>query len=133
MNEANLSTSRSDGVRPLDHEKLRVYQAAERLDELVLAACRRVPRGHAWLVDQAQRASGSVVLNIAEANGRSGADRTQHIRVARGSALECDSVAGLMLRRGILRPLERLEIRSIVSSIVSMLTKLGRLGVVPGA
>ena len=62
-------------VPVLDLERLDVYRAAVRLDELVVGVCQRAGRAHSWLRDQAERASGSVVLNFAEAMGREGADR----------------------------------------------------------
>jgi hypothetical protein len=56
------------------------------LDALIADAAKRAPKGHSWLVDQVQRASESTVLNLVEGNGRNGADRQQHLRIARGSA-----------------------------------------------
>lgn len=54
----------------LDHERLDVYRVAVELDTLVLRLARGLGRGNSWLADQAQRAAGSIVLNIAEAMGR---------------------------------------------------------------
>ena len=68
----------SDTIRSnqqLDHERLDVYAAAVALDGAVLALTRKAGRGHGWLCDQANRASASVVLNLAEALGREGQDR----------------------------------------------------------
>ena len=56
--------------RLFDPEKLEVYRAG--------------------LVDQLDRASTSIPLNIAEENGKfTGADRCRFFDIARGSALEC--------------------------------------------
>jgi hypothetical protein len=55
---------------------------AVQLDDLVAAASRSSSRGAAWLWDQALRAEASVVLNIAEACGRDGADRALCLRIA---------------------------------------------------
>src|SRR5579872_1738020 len=109
---------------PLDHEKLDAYRVAEQLDELVIAICNRAPRGYGWLIDQVQRASGSIALNIAEGNGRSGNDRLQHFRIARASANETDAGAALMERRKLLKPLEREEVKHLASRVVAMLTKM---------
>jgi hypothetical protein len=46
------------------HETLRAYQQAVQVSRWVSAV--RFPRGMAWAKDQAQRAAGSVALNIAE-------------------------------------------------------------------
>lgn len=43
---------------------------------------------NADLYRQLRRAASSVSLNLAEGSGRAGADRRQHFRFARGSALE---------------------------------------------
>jgi four helix bundle protein len=120
---------RTDSARhyptvPMDHEKLDVYRVAEELDARVIAICDRAPRGYAWLLDQVQRSSGSIALNIAEGNGRSGNDRLHHFRIARASATETDAGAAAMERRKLLKPLERAELRNLSSRIVAMLTKL---------
>ncbi|HYD41760.1 MAG TPA: four helix bundle protein [Anaeromyxobacter sp.] len=58
---------------PFDHEKLDVYGLAVdfvvRANEIV----ETLPRGRGYLADQLQRAALSVVLNIAEGAGKSGA------------------------------------------------------------
>jgi four helix bundle protein len=108
----------------MDHERLDAYRVAEQLDDVVVAICERAPRGYGWLLDQIQRASGSVALNIAEGIGRSGNDRLQHLRIARGSANETDAGAALMERRKLVRPLERAEVKHLASRVVAMLTKM---------
>jgi four helix bundle protein len=126
MKAIDSAASQQGTLVPLDHERLDVYRAADDLDELVAQACRRAPRGFAFLLDQVQRASTSLSLNIVEGNGRAGADRTQHFRIARGSAMEVDCAAALMARRSLLNPLERQLVRQLCSRIVSMLTKMMR-------
>ena len=44
------------------------------------------------LFRQLRRAASSVPLNLAEGAGRQGADRKQHYRIARGSALESEAI-----------------------------------------
>lgn len=58
-----LALTHSNSV--LDHERLHAYQVAVELDAVVTRLCHRGPRAHAWLMDQATRAMGSVVLNLA--------------------------------------------------------------------
>lgn len=108
----------------LDHERLDAYRVAVALDELVIRLTRRAPRGHAWLCDQAQRASGSTVLNLTEAVGREGADRARALRIARGEALELDAALTLLTHRGACTPCARTEARALTVRLVSMLVRL---------
>ena len=108
----------------LDHERLDAYRVAVELDALVVAMARRAPRGHVWLGDQAQRASGSVVLNLAEAMGREGADRARALRISRGSALEVDAALTLLLHRGGCAPSDRDAAKGLNIRVVAMLTRL---------
>ena len=110
----------------LNHEKLDAYQVAIALDALVLQVTRRAPRGNAWLVDQAQRAAGSAVLNLVEGTGREGQDRIQHYRIARGSAPETDAAMTLLLHRGLAKQEERLQAKALAVRLVSMLTAMTR-------
>jgi four helix bundle protein len=77
-----------------------------------------------WLCDQAQRASGSSALNLAEAVGRHGADRAQHLRIARGSALEVDAALTLLGHRRACPSELRGQARVLTVRLVSMLTRL---------
>jgi hypothetical protein len=67
-----LSIVATSSPSVLDHERLDLYGVAVALDGSIVTASRNASRGNAWLWDQAQRASASVVLNIAEACGREG-------------------------------------------------------------
>jgi hypothetical protein len=73
-----------DRTNTLQHERLDAYAVTVELDGAVVAIAHRAGRGHAWLTDQAMRASASVVLNLAEALGREGADRARALRITRG-------------------------------------------------
>jgi len=108
----------------LDHERLDVYAAAVALDGAVVSLVRVAPRGHAWLGDQAQRASASVVLNLAEALGREGADRARMLRISKGSALELDAALTLLRHRGACNPAAREQSRDLTVRVVAMLTNL---------
>lgn len=108
----------------LDHERLDAYRVAVELDGIVVGLVRRAPRGHAWLGDQAQRASASTVLNLAEALGREGADRARALRIARGSALEVDAALTLLAQRGGCADAGRRDARALSLRVVAMLTKL---------
>jgi len=108
----------------LFHERLDAYTVAVELDTAVVGITQRAGRGHAWIADQAMRASASVVLNLAEALGREGADRARALRIARGSALELDAALTLMLHRGACRDAGRKAAKALTVRVVAMLTAL---------
>jgi four helix bundle protein len=114
----------NDRTNTLHHERLDAYGVAVELDGAVVAIAHKSGRGHAWLADQAMRASASVVLNLAEALGREGADRARALRIARGSALELDAALTLMLHRGAYRTEERKAAKALTVRVVAMLTAL---------
>ena len=133
-----------DRQNTLQHERLDAFAVAVELDGTVVAIAHRSGRGHAWIADQAMRASASVVLNLAEALGREGADRARALRIARGSALggsmsksrrrlgatHCVAIHGvdaaltLMLHRGACRDAERCAAKGLTVRVVAMLTAL---------
>ena len=76
------------------HETLRAYQQAVQISRWVSAT--RFPRGMAWAKDQAQRAAGSVALNIAEGRGRAGQARRNHYEIAYASASEACAALDLL-------------------------------------
>jgi four helix bundle protein len=112
--------------RPLDHERLDVYTVAVSLDKHVTSMARQGGRGHSWIWDQAQRASGSTALNVGEGCGREGADRRRCFRIARGSALETDVALTLAAHRGLCSEEDRRIARELSVRVVSMLTRLLR-------
>jgi four helix bundle protein len=111
----------------LSHEKLDVYQKATEFLALSAQLLDAMPKGHKTLVDQLRRSALSVVLNIAEAAGKpSRAEGRHHFAIARGSALECGAAldAVRLLSLGDKATVERGK--SILVSVVSMLSKLCR-------
>ena len=113
-----------DKALSLQHERLDAFTIAVELDAAVVAIAHRSGRGHAWIADQAMRASASVVLNLAEALGREGADRTRALRIARDSALELDAALRLMLHRSACRDGERKAAKGLTVRVVALLTAL---------
>lgn len=107
-----------------DHEKLKVYQVTikfvawvtELRDELKIKS---------QVTDHLDRASDSMVLNIAEGNGRfTSKDRCHFFDIARGSALECASSLDILVAKKIVTH-ERIEVgKEMLASIVSMLVGL---------
>jgi four helix bundle protein len=87
-----------------DHEKLDVYREAIAFcawtgDLLSSIAAKAAAK------DQLDRASTSIPLNIAEANGKfSNKDRARFLEIARGSALECAAALDVLVARKLAMP-----------------------------
>jgi four helix bundle protein len=107
----------------LDAEKLDVYRVALELQGIV---GHLVPkRGYTELRDQLERASISIVLNIAEGCGRvSPADKARFYAMARGSATEVAAVLDVLWARALVDARLRNRARSLVVRIVQMLSRL---------
>jgi four helix bundle protein len=110
-----------DGPR-LDPERLVVYQVA--LEFQVLAS-QLVPRGHADLRSQFDRASVSIALNLAEGAGRRlPLDKARFYTIARGSATECGAILDVLRVRGLADEVACRRGRALIVRIVQMVTKL---------
>jgi four helix bundle protein len=82
-----------------DYEKLRAYQEALRFAAWVEPVIEQLPSKLAAR-DQLDRASTSIVLNIAEGNGkRSYPDRCRFFDIARGSIVECAACLDTLVAR----------------------------------
>jgi len=114
------------GARPaphLDCERLDCYRVAVEFQRIAarLVSNRRMGA----LRDQLDRASVSIVLNIAEGAGRRFArDKANFFTIARGSATECAAVLDLLLARGLLSPADHRHGRGLLIRVVQMLTRL---------
>ncbi len=107
-----------------DHEKLDVYQEA-------ISLCGRVGEfltgitAKAAAKDQLDRASTSIPLNIAEANGKfSDADRGRFLEIARGSALECAACLDVLVARKLATATTMIPAKAQLVRIVKMLMGL---------
>ncbi|MCP5091907.1 MAG: four helix bundle protein [Gammaproteobacteria bacterium] len=110
----------------LSFKKLDVYRCAIEFEALASEIIEMLPRGHARLIDQLDRASMSVTLNTAEGVGKSTPrDQAKHFTIARGSAMECAAVLDVCLVRHLIDKdrADRGEI--LLTRIVQMLSKLG--------
>ena len=111
----------SSGVR-LDVERLAVYQVALEFQTRVTAS--RL-RGDAALRNQLERATASILLNLAEGSGRRlPVDKARFYGIARGSAMECAAAYDIIRIRRMASDAECAEARSLLIRIVQMLTKL---------
>ena len=85
---------------PFDHERLKVYQEALRFISWVGPLIEEMPT-KLPVRDQLDRASTSIVLNLAEGNGkRSHPDRCRYFDIARGSTVECAACLDVLVARG---------------------------------
>jgi four helix bundle protein len=107
----------------LDPDRLDVYRVAREFDAF---ASRLLPRrGCASLCDQLERASSSIVLNIAEGCGRFARPEKAHFYlIARGSAMECAGAFDVALSRGLVSVAAHRHGRGMLVRVVQMLTRL---------
>ena len=107
-----------------DHEKHRVYQDGLRFVAIADSVIATLPAKLAAR-DQLDRASTSIVLNIAEGNGkRSRIDRCRYLDIARGSALESAACLDVLMIKKHLDEPSVAEGKEILVGIVSMLVGL---------
>jgi four helix bundle protein len=107
-----------------DHEKLKVYQKAIDFINWSEIIFHKVKYKIA-VVDQFDRASVSIALNIAEGNGKyTGKDRCRYFDIARGSSLECSSCLDILFSKKIIDEEIMKKGKIILKEIVSMLVGL---------
>ncbi len=112
-------------------QKLDVYRCAVRFLGAASTLAERVPRGHSALSDQLRRAALSVPLNVAEGSGKGTMEDREARRfyaIARGSALECAAIIDALQALGIVRDDEVIRAHELLERIVSMLTRMARVG-----
>jgi four helix bundle protein len=107
-------------------EKLEVYQRAVDLAEkLDMLSQQFAGKGHYHLVDQLRRASLSILLNIAEGNGRwHSKDRKNFFWIARGSVFECVPLVELCRRQKLMSEEICAELKAESEVLSKMLTAL---------
>jgi four helix bundle protein len=111
----------------LSFQKLDVYRCSIEFAAIAVDIGRSIPRGHATLREQLQRAAFSVPLNIAEGVGRaSEADKARHFAIARGSAMECAAVLDVVRALGALDDEPHRKAVDLLTRVTAMLTKLCR-------
>ena len=108
-------------TRRFNHEKLHAYGRAVEFCSWVTPVIESLPSRLAAR-DQLDRASTSVVLNIAEGNGkRSYPDRSRFFDIARGSALECAACLDVLVSRSQMDQNTANEGKVILIETVSMI------------
>ena len=107
----------------LSHESLDVYQLSLKFHLGVMTLLPQ--RGSPMLRDQLERASISIILNIAEGAGRrTVADRRRYFVIAQGSTYECAAILDILRLRQIAHPSRCLNARNYAVRIAQMLAKL---------
>lgn len=106
-------------------EKLKVYQKALDFADEINNISQAFPKGSWYFVDQLNRASVSISINIAEGNGRFHKnDRFDFFRIARGSAFECVPLLDLCKRRKWMSDSDHSRLRSKLIEISKILSGL---------
>lgn len=112
----------ADRRQMFDFTKLDVYNCALDLLDHLERIREALPPGRAHLKDQLDRASTSIVLNIAEGAGEfSLPDKQRFYRIARRSATETAAILDILERRQVATVDAP---RELIVRIVSMLTRL---------
>lgn len=107
-------------------EQLRVYQEARKLVNLIYVLSKRLPKEETYgLVTQIRRAALSIMLNIAEGQGRkTKKDHKQFLLIARGSAYEVIAILQICLDQGIINQQIYQELRQLLSSVLGQINNL---------
>jgi four helix bundle protein len=96
----NLNPNLNPMNRCFDHEKLEVYQESLSFVAWLEPLMQKLPKSIA-VRDQLDRASTSIVLNLAEGNGKyTAADRCRFFDNSRGSVLECAAALDVLVAKG---------------------------------
>jgi four helix bundle protein len=107
-----------------DHEKLRVYQKALSLVEFSHKILSRI-NYRSEIKDQLDRASISIMLNIAEGNGKfSSKDRCRYFDISMGSTLESSACIDILFVKKIINEDEKTFAKGILNEMVAMLIGL---------
>ncbi|MBE0646133.1 MAG: four helix bundle protein [Bacteroidetes bacterium] len=109
------------------HEALDVYKVSLEFNQWAKQVCRRLNSMNRSLHEQMIRAADSILLNIAEGNGkRAGADRKRYFESARGSSAECAAIIDILRTSEVIRPNEADHAKELLNRIAAMLTKMIR-------
>ncbi len=109
----------------LDHEKLDVYQVSLDFSVFAYQLCKNLKGNDRHARDQLLRSSQSIVLNIAEGNGKvSAAERKRFLQIASGSARESSGILDILSRCSVIKEHEAKQGKETLVRVISMLTKI---------
>lgn len=108
------------------HEKLEVWQLSRNLAKRIYELTAGFPKAEQFgLVNQLRRASVSVMSNLAEGSGRTGArDQSHFSQMAYGSLLELDAQLQLSKDLGFLSEAGYYEVREEISRLANKISAL---------
>ena len=116
---------KANGTTTFDHEKLHVYQVGLEFVAFAAALAKELKGEYRSTRDQLIRSSQSVVLNIAEGNGKhSDAERKRFFEIARGSAMESAATLDVIVACGIVTSEAIAPGKLLLLRMVSMLSKM---------
>lgn len=107
-------------------EKLRIYQETLELVKLIYKLCRKFPKEELFsLTDQLKRATSSILLNIAESQGRStNKDKVNFLMNSRGSIYEVMAILDIAESQLFILTTEKGSIRERLFSVLKQLNSL---------
>ena len=112
-----------------DFRRLDVYKVTIEFIGATNAIIERLPRGHAYLVDQLQRAATSIALNIGEGAGEAkNAEKIRFYRMARRSAFECAAILDVLAAHQLGDATEVRTANNLLQRIGAMLTRMTSTG-----
>ena len=122
MFHSSVQRAPAAGAAVLDAERLDAYGVARAFQALT---ARLVPKLPGPFRDQLERASLSILLNLAEGVGRTQpADKARYYAISRGSASECAALVDAVRARGWAEQTLCAEARGLLVRIVQMTTRL---------
>jgi four helix bundle protein len=107
-----------------DHEKLNVYKRSIDFIKWTNKLIRKINSKNST-IDQLERASDSIVLNISEGNGKyTPRDKCRYFDISRGSAMESAACLDVLLAKNLISIEENDEGKKFLVEIVKMLMGL---------
>jgi len=108
-----------------DHEKLDVYKVSLEFNATVTPLVSNLNGIHRHNRDQLIRSAQSILLNIAEGNGkRSTKDRIRYFEIARGSAMESAGALDLLVATKGASQEQVKRSKELLHRVVSMLSRM---------
>jgi four helix bundle protein len=107
-----------------DHEKLKVYQLSLEFNQYAHKICSKLDY-RSDIKNQLDRASNSILLNIAEGNGKySKKDKCRFFDISVGPSFECASCLDILFIRNLISEEELNTGNLMLKEIISMLVGL---------
>ena len=107
-----------------DHEKLKVYQLSLEFNKYANKICSKLDF-RSDIKNQLDRASNSILLNIAEGNGKySKKDKCRFFDISVGSSFECASCLDILFIRNLISDEDLNTGKLMLKEMISMLVGL---------